>query len=499
MKKFALIFASLFGVMVASPAAFAGCKVITCGAKDGLNGYVAVDTGGNQCWFCGPGSNSCGNNDVVPYFDASGDVISLYQCTRGVFLNTFEDYRPDRVCDNSDLKAGADMSNTKVTYSLTGRATAPTSLGDWNVFDGSASCKFIKCIDGYAPNSDRKKCIKMNSNCLLNGEPVATGHEVSNTTCTPQKQSTGLESSDHVKSGNVCNIKCVAGGWNVTLVGNSSCQNGYIASGNKKRCIEDPAVQQQRQQQQQQQQANKKQACENSGGTWNGSACVCDATKGLKTNNGVCVCLDENYKPASDGKSCVLTDAAAARRKCEETEGAYWNVNHCACVDRDFIYSGGGCVKNPNIERCKAARGATWDYVANACRCSDTKMDWDDVLAKCVESDEARREREAAEASARLDARRLTSRRNIDAAYGKVLNIRDTFKTSVWKDEDGKFNTARLVSDSVAGVVLGTAGGLITSKVIKKNQIKHGLEDIHCTIGGQTVADYGDQFEAGLR
>ena len=68
---------------------------------------------------------------------------------------------------------------------------------------------------------------------------------------------------------------------------------------------------------------------------------------------------------------------------------------------------------------------------------------------------------------------------------------------SVWKTADGKFNTACLLSDSIAGVVLGTAGGLITANVVKKNQIEEGFEDLRCTIGGQAVADWGDEFSVG--
>ncbi len=70
---------------------------------------------------------------------------------------------------------------------------------------------------------------------------------------------------------------------------------------------------------------------------------------------------------------------------------------------------------------------------------------------------------------------------------------------SVWKDKDGNFNTARLLSDSIAGVVLGTAGGLITANVVKKNQIENGFEDLRCTVGGQTVADWGDEFSVGRK
>jgi hypothetical protein len=70
---------------------------------------------------------------------------------------------------------------------------------------------------------------------------------------------------------------------------------------------------------------------------------------------------------------------------------------------------------------------------------------------------------------------------------------------SVWKDAEGNFNTARLASDTVAGVVLGTTGALVTSHVVKKNQVENGFEDIKCTIGGQNVAGWGDQFRVGIQ
>jgi hypothetical protein len=67
-------------------------------------------------------------------------------------------------------------------------------------------------------------------------------------------------------------------------------------------------------------------------------------------------------------------------------------------------------------------------------------------------------------------------------------------QASVWKNADGTFNYHRLIADSAAGVVLGTAGGLLSSHLIKKAQIKEGFEDLQCTIGGQLVANWGDQF-----
>lgn len=100
--------------------------------------------------------------------------------------------------------------------------------------------------------------------------------------------------------------------------------------------------------------------------------------------------------------------------------------------------------------------------------------------------------------AARATAQRTASQ-NIANAASKINGITSSFKKTVWKNEEGKFNTSRLVSDSVAGVVLGAAGGLITSSVIKKNQVKNGFEGIKCTIGGQTVAEYGDEFRVGVQ
>lgn len=90
---------------------------------------------------------------------------------------------------------------------------------------------------------------------------------------------------------------------------------------------------------------------------------------------------------------------------------------------------------------------------------------------------------------------------NVNNAYSQLSAIHNKFRdnVSVWKDAEGNFNTARLASDTVAGVVLGTTGALVTSHVVKKNQVENGFEDIKCTIGGQNVAGWGDQFRVGIQ
>ncbi len=87
----------------------------------------------------------------------------------------------------------------------------------------------------------------------------------------------------------------------------------------------------------------------------------------------------------------------------------------------------------------------------------------------------------------------------ISSVYKRLQAQVDGFGRSVWKNKEGNFNTSRLASDTIAAVVLGTAGGLITSNVIKKNQVSGGFEDIQCTIGGQSVAGWDDEFRVGMQ
>ncbi|MCQ2562546.1 MAG: hypothetical protein MJ158_02960, partial [Alphaproteobacteria bacterium] len=85
------------------------------------------------------------------------------------------------------------------------------------------------------------------------------------------------------------------------------------------------------------------------------------------------------------------------------------------------------------------------------------------------------------------------------SAISSLNGFFDNEKVSVWKDKDGEFNKARLASDLTAGVVLGTVGGVVSGVVIKKKQVEKGFDALHCTVGGQTVADWGDEFRVGLK
>ncbi len=117
--------------------------------------------------------------------------------------------------------------------------------------------------------------------------------------------------------------------------------------------------------------------------------------------------------------------------------------------------------------------------------CSNDIQDDDaDKLPKQEDAEEQRRKVE-----------RLTkAKSNLDAFFSKVNSDK-----SVWKNADGSFNGVRLASDLTAGVVLGTVGGVVSGVLIKKSQVEKGFDALNCTINGQKVADWGDEFSVGLR
>ncbi|MBR5625624.1 MAG: hypothetical protein IKW67_02485 [Alphaproteobacteria bacterium] len=77
--------------------------------------------------------------------------------------------------------------------------------------------------------------------------------------------------------------------------------------------------------------------------------------------------------------------------------------------------------------------------------------------------------------------------------------IADLGAANKWRTEEGKFNTARLMTDLGAGVVLGTVGGVVTSVLMKKKQVEDGFENLKCTVGGQVVGSWGDTFKVGFK
>lgn len=234
---------------------------------------------------------------------------------------------------------------------------------------------------------------------------------------------------------------------------------------------------------------------------------------------------------------------------------AGWNsyTNKCDCGGNDYEWSDEvrDCVHGADYEACTTSgSNAYWDRINGRCICNDSEKYWDELVHECkIKPDQAKCEDWKDNHNAGVEWNAVTqkceckrdvagnaianpddyqvdnlwrcvkkpsvawvenARINEPVANARTEEIRGVLSelksiiykdmdTSHWKNASGGFNTARLASDSVAGVVLGTVGGVITSNVIKKNQVKGGFEDINCTVGGQRVAGYADEFNVGIQ
>ncbi len=270
---------------------------------------------------------------------------------------------------------------------------------------------------------------------------------------------------------------------------------------NKKKTVIEEENRRRQQEEQNRQNQQRKAACEQSGGVWANNQCSCDNAKNLRLENNVCVCLDnENY--VRNGDRCDLTDAAALQQKCTSPDsiasGAYWDdVNkQCRCSNPQYSWNGSVCAMNPAIQKCLLITGANWNYTTGQCYCMEVGKTFNPEGTACVDATSGGPVESTPDENAAAQAR---ARERIEAAVAKMDDIASGLRLTVWRNDEGKFNTSRLLSDSIAGVVLGTAGGLITSNVVKKNQTESGFEDIQCSIGGQVVAGWGDEFRVGIQ
>ena len=266
--------------------------------------------------------------------------------------------------------------------------------------------------------------------------------------------------------------------WNGT---SCNCGDKHIWSKSQKKCIQnapnkdkpDPVINPP---------ADKK-TCREQRATTEGKAC-CDLPKGVAEWTGKeCRCLVSGMKFVERN----------GRGYCEATQSDNTKPFECNTDTLDLIANWSAqCKDNADIM-------ALIDKIQEMCR-ANTKSEqdfnklWGSLLElqpqNCIQTSNT---------DVTITITKLTER--VNGAYSNLVSIHNKFRDekSVWKDKDGNFNTARLASDSIAGVVLGTAGGLITSNVVKKNQVENGFEDIKCTIGGQNVAEWGDQFRVGIQ
>ena len=296
MKKLLLFVVIFCGFTVLSHNADAKCTLLSCGDTGFFdpNGRLTADVGGNQCWFCGPGPNSCSDDEVVPYLDGVGDVVGLYQCSAGFTTpNKFVNYEPGYFCKDSELQSGSGLGgisliNAKKTYRIDGVATSSFSLGDLEAFIGRASCIYVKCNSGYMPNAAKTECIADNREQRC----VDSGGTWTGSACT----------CDSAK-----NLRLVSGGGACECISSDYEFDATAKQCNKKQSVIDEENRRRREEENNRLNQQRKAACENSGGTWTGGACTCDSAKNLRVENNVCVCLDDvNY--VRNGDRCDLTD-----------------------------------------------------------------------------------------------------------------------------------------------------------------------------------------------
>ena len=484
MKKCLVIsalFCGFFGFISGANAA-KNCQLFSCGGSDSVN--ASANGYGSQCYYCNDsyaGDKQCGGGAVIGQVDPQGRITNLKQCIETWKDDYWKDFNPSVFCPNSDIQIGnpdATFPHSYKSYSLdNGNKTIGYISGDDTVLKaGNTACVYIKCNDGYMPNANKSECVADNrqSQC------ESSGGTWTGTACTCSSAK---------------NLKLTADGKSCECINNNYEYDSGAKRCNKKQSVIDDEDRRRQQKQNQQRQL----ACQQSGGTWKNNKCECDAAKNLVSRNDVCQCPDDvNYKRVGD--HCEITDAAALQRDCEETasrnSGAYWDATtkSCLCTNPQHVWLNKICQINPAIAACNQIYGAAWNNATKTCYCTDPDKEMNAAGTACIESSAAREKRESANSQLLL----TQSRNRITETIKKINTQKSDFERTVWKTEDGKFNSTRLLSDSVAGVVLGTAGGLITSNVIKKNQVANGFDDIQCTVGGQVVAGWGDQFRVGI-
>ena len=257
---------------------------------------------------------------------------------------------------------------------------------------------------------------------------------------------------------------------------------------------------------------------------WNGKSCNCGDRMVWDNKNYKCVAKAggsvvnpktcKEQRKTQNGKACCDLPATQAEYDAKNDK--------CNCLNKSAefkIESGKGqCVvkeTEPVVENCRfeckvqaMCNGSVTSFaktidltteILKGKTCTDFKQQFETNLQICLDllGDPCT----SGQTTPQAPVVTGPTQEQINSAQ-KVLSDFTTLakdEASVWKTAEGKFNTTRLASDITAGVVLGTVGGVVTGNVIKKNQVKKGFEALHCTVGGQTVADWGDEFNVGLR
>ena len=207
--------------------------------------------------------------------------------------------------------------------------------------------------------------------------------------------------------------------------------------------------------------------CKPEQGTWNPETKTCEKNQGGT----------ENTPGEQTTDDCEYT--FSAQFKCKDgTNGGYTNK---LTLSKSLFADGcqDGNINQDFYDWLKVQTDKVKEEVKRTCNAVKTKLEQD-----------AKKEAEAEIQKQHVES----AKKDVQSFINSASN-----KASKWKDAEGNFNTARLASDLTAGVVLGTVGGVVSGVVIKKKQIEKGFEVLHCDVGGQKMADWGDTFTIGLK
>lgn len=476
MKKHSFLFCLLLSLITLPQFAMGKCEPVGCSISSG-NDDIRADTlendtkGATSCYLCEKGY--CEDGDIVFLNDFS-KFKSCNQSKKWHHNDRWEDFTVLRCAEEKIVEKNGIFNggnNTVKQYDIPGRDYngAEKNIQSSVLKKGTNPCFYYVCKSDYLPNSERTGCVldERETNCKNTGGTWSESNCICDENENIQRTEDGLE------------CECIPPDYE------------WINQSDKKQGCKLTAVAQQRKQ------------CTESGGEWSNDDCDCDEDKYLEKSGKECKCKDgykyKNEDKKSDGcEITAVTQNAQKKDKCEKSKAAGqpvgWGNNGCYCIGIDGQYE--NIINTEEIYECKETKqysackklGSSVAYWDNrTCHCKDKNKQF--LNDNCnTNTDAYQQSLDAADAIAEIEK------------LGKELNdISATFDRSKWRDADGNFNTARLASDSVAAVVLGTAGGLISSKVIKKKQVENGFEDIKCTIGSQEVANWGDEFQVGIQ
>ncbi len=455
----------VFGLLTVDVSlAVQGCITAACPQepKRGGREYIASYVGGNQCYSCDSNDyafkqgQECGYGSIVMQKDRYNRGVGLYQCVDIIgSYDEWQVYNPGRLCEGAQEVSG---DHIQKYYLKEGEATTVYRSGDNGIrLGGHDACYYYDCDDPDKYELRNGQCLPKGSadKCdvtyqgkkysLKSGEELPIDILGSDPVVQVLNAGQGNFDSNGI-------YRCACKG-NCRLV---KCNNGYTP-GKNNRCVKNSGPVQPK---------TCKQRNANNGPV---ALACCDVEDVADFVGGKCDCRGQNdFQITSDGRGQCVPKTESNPKNCPDD--AHPSGTTCECTNSDMWY-------NEGRNYCECPDGT--NKKGDVCKCTKDHQ----VLkgGECVWSDEY-----------------LSSlKAEIESKYSGVKSVTSTFEVSKWKDAEGNFNTARLASDSIAGVVLGTVGGVVTAHLVKKAQVKQGFEDIQCHIGGQSVAGYGDGFVVG--